>query len=312
MNRFMAITYPIVVIFFIVSLLNFQKYNIEQRTNFHQSVLDTQINYAVDAAVTEMINKTEDLGMDHADIYRAKVNPEVALDTFVNMMLRAYGMAQSKENAAELRSNYIKAFLVAGYDGFYLGTPTKFNSSGGMDIVFESKIPYLYSDPVTNKRYGLNLAFKDAVEFDGGTLRRVTSPISEKDQRVIVSERVTDALTETLYEQKEHQLLESVYLPTEMTTIKSTNPIERITVFCYFEDIFRGYDLPLGSFGIGGSRVQLQRHVGCYKKDYGDGMKNYYAYLDSLPAGVVLVESYETPERAAEEGYYFDVRTLKR
>ena len=47
---------------------------------FEQRQMDLQVNYAVDAAVQEMVVNSEHLGTDYADWGAMTVEPEVALD----------------------------------------------------------------------------------------------------------------------------------------------------------------------------------------------------------------------------------------
>lgn len=304
MNRFSAVIVPIPIVVFIYMLMTFNQYNLDMSREFSRRVQDVQVNYASDAAVDEMLMYSEDLSMDYNDMDFAKLNPEVGVDTFSTIMVKSKGISLSSDNLTNVRANNIKSVVVAALDGFYLGSPKQFNSSGAYDLVFMNKMPYMYKDGV--KTYTLNMSYKNSLLFSNNSITRVTAPINEKQQRIIISQRITEALMSEVYKQTDNNMMESIYIPPEITALNSTNPIDKITFLCYYEDDFGFYGTNNQSFGIGGSRVTRQRVVGVYNMNYGDGMRPYYIFMDKLPTGYTVNKIYESSEEAARHGYYYD------
>lgn len=301
MRKYSILLVPIALLMVMCTLLTFVRYSTDEYQELQERRLDIVVNYAVDAAVDELVESTANLGLDYADYDRIAIEPSVALDTFIDVFLMSYGMSLSNENKTTVKTKFLPVFAIATYDGYYIAQPTMINESGAYDTIFTIKQPYLYEDKAS--LYALNLGLKDAKLYAGATLQKVDAPITELQQKVVISNTVSDALMETVYKQKGGQVHSTIYVPSEMTTISSTNPIDNVTVLAYLTNIDTGYGGALETFGIGGARINHQRFVGCYIKD---GLKQY-AYMDSVPIGIDILETYESPEIAAENGYYCDL-----
>lgn len=307
MSRFLILAAPFAILVWSVFIVVFVQYSQTEYQQVQERRAEYAVNYSVDAAVDVMVESTADLGMDYADYERITVGPDVALSTFVDVFCKNYGMSLSAGNRAAIKCDYITAFVVAMYDGYYIATPQVINDSGVTDLIFSVKQPYLYQAP-TGEVYALNLGKVDAKEFSGTTIRKVDAPITKDEQKFAINAAVTDAFMSAIYEVKGGNIHNVVYLPTEVTNISTTNPVDKITVMAYVADINAGYGGLVEVLGIGGAQVAHTDYCVCYERD---GEK-LYCYASNLPEGMTVIAFYETPILAAQHGYYFDITTLSR
>jgi hypothetical protein len=307
MNKFNILTVPFALIILIYTTLSFIQYGRDTYQELQEQRLEHTVNYAVDAAVDELVLGTADLGMDYADYERINASPDVAMESFCRIFCKNYNMSLSKENYTTVKTEYLPAFLVATYDGYYIAEPIKINSSGAHDAIFSMKQPYLYQTD-DGSYYALNLGLKDARMFDGASISKTDAPIDETAQKAQINNRISDALMAVIYRQKEGNMHSAVYVPSSMTRIVTTNPVDRVTVMAYVSGIDAGYGELMEVFGIGGARVTHAKHVACYMKD---GVPTY-TYTEKTPSGVNVIITYESPTIAAQHGYYFDTSTLEK
>ena len=136
---------------------------------------------------------------------------------------------------------------------------------------------------------------------------KVDAPVNEMEQRRVINSAVSDLLMQTVYKQKEGDIHSTIYIPSAMSNIVVTNPIDRITVMAYVTGIEAGYGQVLEVFGIGGARITHARHVACYIKN---GTK-LYTFVDQIPEDITVIDTYENPILAAQKGYYFDLTSIK-
>lgn len=305
MNRFNILAVPFLFIFVIIGYLSFISYARDATNMLMQQMNDIRINYAVDAAVDEMIIGTTDLGMDYADFERMKVNPEVALETYSVYMLENLGYLVNQENKEELKTLYTPAFAVVSYDGWYLGKPTNITSSS-TDIVFDIKRPFTYKQNGTT--YALNLGFVDCKSYKDGVLLKTLPPISQQEQLRVINQQISELYFKTLMESfNGGKMTTNFYLPTEVTEISRTNPIKNPSVLAYFTNYYQSPGNTLDSFAIGGSRVVHEQFVGCYYLDENYKEKRYaYTYL--IPDNIDVVKVFENPTLAALDGWYYDIQ----
>ena len=309
MNNFRIVILALAMFMWAMTTLHFVEYQEDFYYAFQEEKLDVQVNYAVDAAIDEMVAASIDLGMDYADYEFMKVDPDVALDTYITVLLKNLGMSTSENNIAIARSRYTPVFCVAAYDGYYIAEPTRINSSGAYDLVFSLKQPYLYGDGAGNV-YALNLGLDDAKMYSTtGTLSKVDPPIDKASQRAIINQSISDALMTSVYKQQEGAVASTIYLPSDMSNITRTNPVTSTSVLAYVANINVGKGRMLESFGIGGARIDHAKVVYCYEKN-GQKLYAYTTYItDEVIArdGITLIETFNTPELAAQHGYSFDL-----
>lgn len=303
MDRYKVFALPVGILFWALTTMAFVQYQRDAFSEFRRLVLDTNINYAVEAAVDEMVEESRDLMVDYGYFEYLSCDPDTALDTFCSMYLESRGMIDNEENRAWVTATYCKAFLVAVYDGYYVGSPTVINASWAHDILFSAKQPYLYKDG--NTYYSFNLSRQSCRRLRNGLLENIELPemFTEQDVRTIINGQISDALTSAVGEAMQWHNTETIYVPSSFSEIVHTNPIDTTTVLVYMSDLPAGYGRTTDSFAIGGARVQHERFVGCYSKN---GVK-MYQYVDLLDSSYDLIETFETAMEAAEHGYEFDI-----
>lgn len=307
MSRFASFVMPFVILIWAGSLILFLQYSQTIIQQNEEKKLQYAVNYAIDASVDAMIESTSDLGLDYSEYEYMNARPDIALQMFLDVFCKNYGFALTEANYQLIKSNYLSAFVVAVYDGYYVGEPYQINDSGAYDFVFSMKQPYLY-DSGDGKLYSLNLSHEDAKCYDGLTIRKVTAPISEIEQKRIINAAVSDAMTETVWRTKEGNVSGIINIPSELTTITNANPIDNITVLAYVSNVDIGFGEKTEVLSVGGSRIVHADYCAAYVKD---GSK-LYCYVSDAPAGVEIIATYESPQLAAEAGYYFDISTLSR
>lgn len=304
MNTVKALIPPIGIFAWIIITLIFVDYSQDAYSEFQRMKLDIAVNYAVDAAVDEMVAKTQDLHLDYGDFAYLTCDPEVALETFVNVFLENYGMQYSETNRTWVTTKYLTTFVVATYDGYYVAEATKINDTGAYDMVFSLKNPYLYREG--DVVYSLNLGWQDCKRFRDGVYNQVDCPITEAECKQVVNNCITDSLITSIGSVLNWSNMATVYVPSEMGDVVRANPIENTTVLAYIGGMDIGFGRSVDSFGIGGARVQHERFVGCYMKN---GVK-MYQYVDLLDSTYDVIEVFEEPRLAAEKGYEFDISLL--
>lgn len=303
MDRFKTFTLPICILAWVMTTLAFVQYQRDSYSELRRLCLDTQINYAIDAAVDVMVEDSKDLQLDYGDWEYLSCDPEVALDEFCSMYLESQGLIDTPENRAWVTATYCKAFVVATYDGYYVGSPTTINANWARDIVFSIKQPYFYKDG--SDYYALNMTRQSCKRLRNGVLETVERPssIQEQDVKTIINGQISDAFTKAVGEAMQWHNTETIYVPSDYTDIVGTNAIEQTSALVYMSGLPAGFGRTTDSFAIGGARVQHERFVGCYLKD---GVK-MYQYVDKLDDTYDIIETFETPIQAAEAGYEFDI-----
>jgi hypothetical protein len=279
-------------------------------SEFEEEKLDLLVNYAADAAVDEMVYMSADLGMDYADFERVSIDPQVALDMFTTILMTGYDIPDTEENRGMVQTEYLPVFIVAGYDGFYTAQPlAKVMGDSGVEYgsVFTIKQPYLYTAD-SGMLYGLNLGLEECRTLNGAVVGYSTPPISKDEQLRIINSVISDTMMRTVYEQQTGNVRHTIYLPSEMTEVASTNAVKNVSVLAYVANIPLRVGKTIETFGIGGAKVDHQRYVVCYIKN-GEKM---YCYADSTTLDRSnIIEVLETPEKAAAKGYYFDYDYFK-
>lgn len=307
MSKFASFTVPFILLIWIGSLVLFMKYSQTVIQQNEERRLEYAVNYAVDAAIESMLEGTSDLGLDYADYEGMNARPDVAMQTFLDLFCKNYGFALTESNYQFIKTNYLGAFVVAVYDGYYVGKPYRINEAGAYDFIFSMKQPYLY-EADDGKIYALNLSHVDAKVYDGLAIRKTIVTLPEAEQKRIINASVSDALTETVWGTREGNLTGVINIPSELTAITNSNPIESVTVMVYVSDVDVGFGEKAEVLGVGGARVAHADYCSAYIKD---GIR-MYSYAADTPQDAVVIATYESPELAALAGCYFDISTLSK
>lgn len=321
MSNFKMLFYPFALFMWLGTILTFTRYSQDLSKALQERELEIISNYAVDAAVDEMVDLSKSLDMDYYKNGYAKVDPEVALNMFVTMFLKGYNMSPSEENITMVRSKYIPMFCVAAYDGYYIATeqhvfepdPSSPESVGldSYDLRFTPKIPYIYK--YGSSTYALNLKGNKCYKVVDSSMslrRNADNPFPNAEGNLkVINTLVSDHMMKTVYDVMEGDVRGSVLIPSVMGDVYSTHPIKDITVFAYVANVPLGWGgESVDTFGIGGAQVKKTDFVTVYTR----GGKKYYQYLHNLVKHGFdrndsrFIDYYETPEEAAEAGYYYD------
>lgn len=279
----------------------------EATREFNEHNLDVSVNYAVDAAVEEMIQQSTDLKLDYADFEYSAVNPEIALQIYCEVLLQNLGYAVTDENIQMIKTSNTPCFIVACYDGYYVAKPTKINNAGARDLLFSEKKPYSYYDGDT--LYSLNLGGIDCKKIQNGYVTKVNCPLTREECWEIANRQITEDFMKAVAEESLAQtgLKHEIILPGGLTNVAITNPIKSPSVLAYVNNLWIGPGDPIESFAVGGAKLTHTDFMGAYIRD---GQK-YYCPTRLKPPGVTFIKIYETPELAAQDGYYADIRNFE-
>ena len=110
--KFSVLALPFVVLMDIVVFVSFIMWQHESVYEFEQRQLDLQVNYAIDAATQEMLENSSHLSTDYADWGSMVVEPEVALDTYLAVLVRNFGWGDTAKTREELLDTSIPFFTI--------------------------------------------------------------------------------------------------------------------------------------------------------------------------------------------------------
>lgn len=289
-------------------------YTRKERKELEEYKLSLAIDLCSDAAVEEMLN-TSDLGMDYTKYADVKVDPQIALDTFVTAFCYNYGIANTDVNRQHIMLSFIPAFTVAGNDGYYIATPTA-TSDEQFGLVFNPKMPYPYRQG--DDLYALNIMSDECLKLNSASMdlvrtKNLPEAINTHNKR---SKIINDTLTSNIgYEldklcQKEPFWKNTFFLPGNLTSYTGVNPVEGPSVLALVQNVDLQYNYPVSAFSIAGSKLKANRQVMGYERDG----KQYYCYIDEMPVGndnkpvYPAKQVFRTPEAAAKQGYQCDIK----
>lgn len=311
MGRFNSICACFSIFLLAFVFVHFTIYYEEANREFKEHEVDVSVNYAIDAAVEEMLISTVDLKLDYADFEYVSVDPEIALQTYCEVLLDNLGYAVTDENIQMIKTNNTPAFIVCGYDGYYVGQPTKISDAGTYDLLFSEKKPYMYYD--NGVIYSLNLGGKDCKVIRNGIITKEKVPLTVEECRAKINAQVTEDFMKAVYDNNLGQvdMLSQIIVPGELTIVSRTNPVKTPTVLAYVNNLYLAPGKPIESFGIGGARLTHTDFVGGYTRVVNGVSRKYYCPTRLKPDGITFEKIFEKPEYAAQEGYYCDIRYIE-
>ena len=83
MNKFLALINMLGVFFLAAMFLGFTNYTVKSQEELKLLHLSYAVDYAVDAATAQLLS-TPDLGLDYGDEGKVDLDPNAALDVFVD------------------------------------------------------------------------------------------------------------------------------------------------------------------------------------------------------------------------------------
>ncbi len=325
--RYQVIAFPLGILMGVFMFINFTLWYQVSVYEFEQRQMDLQVNYSVDAAVQEMLANGTHLGTDYADWGSMTIEPEVALDTYLAVLIRNLGWADSEKNREDLIESSMPFFCVATYDGYYMymRQQEKVNGVTMYPHVWTPKLPYsdLVTDPshsgmytyyfynVGESSYGTYTEYNNKVKYDNVLNATASGPGSLERAQEVVSDTLTDACNSALYIGLMGEVDNELYIPASFSKWSNSNPVKSPSVLTYMSrsDETTKYDKV--TFGVGGAKIDDAQFCICYQYN---GVP-CYTWADNRDRvesrGSVVERVTTTPEDAAKAGYYFDF-TLRR
>lgn len=304
MNRGFGIVLAVPIVFLSMLYLMLAQTATTESTRLDEYILSYAVDYATEGAVEELLSMAH-LGQDYEETSKTNVDPDLALESFLNILCVSYGFPLNGVAAEEIASFYLPVFCVATYDGYYLYTWEQ--EQGKYQYLQGSpKMPYSYS--ADGAYYALTLGEQYSYRLCNGTLLRVDNTeygITNAMVRQVVNSHISDEIT-FAFQKATGRDSKFIYLPTDLTTLKKTNPIQGTTVLAFIDGWDYATRKPISTFSVGGAAVDNARVIAGYRK----GSVKYYAYTDLVPTSITVIETFSTPTEAAEAGYYCDLELM--
>lgn len=311
----------------VISFVGAIKWQQEAINEAEMRLLDMQVNYAVDAAVQEMLEQADNLNTDYADWGSMQLDPEVARKTYVQVLLRNLGWSETKENIEALEQNCIPFFCVAVYDGYYMwahqDTWTEVNGikNTTRDLMWSPKLPYAsqkYTDGMSRSEatlYYYNIGNRTYGTYRNGRLKvdntlrlSGTGEGSLMSARKAIADSVSNSCTYALLYATEGKSNQAVDIPFIKSSWIDSNPITTPTVLTVInspDGVFTKFNHFV--YGVGGAKVDEAEFCICYLKNG----KKFYTYAYNRPKieamGISILEIVTSPKAACDRGYYFDL-----
>lgn len=332
--KFISLSFPLIILIECIVFVNFFQWQQQSVYEFEQRQQDIQVNYSCDAAVQEMLANGTHLDTDYATWRDMVLEPELALDTYLAVLIRNLGWADTAKNREDLIETSVPFFCVAVYDGYYMfmrqheeRTETLKNGQNVTNTVYEMrwtpKLPYseLEEYPAGSNKYkyyfyNLGTAFYGTYTEQGNLLKYNNALISSGDgygtlarSKAVVNGRLTEACNSAMFTGLEGDVQTQWYLPSTFSEWSNSNPVESPSVLTYMSNPTQHTQYETVTFGIGGAKVDDAQFCICYTKN-GEKLYTWADNRDKL-IGVKIERVTTTPKEAAEAGYFFDI-TFRR
>lgn len=326
--RYMAIAFPLAILMDCIIFINFISWQQESLYEFEQRQMDLQVNYAVDAAVQEMLANGTHLGTDYADWGTMTIEPELALDVYMAVLIRNLGWADSEKNRQDLIETSMPFFCVAAYDGYYMymRQHEEISAGGTTNSAYEMrwtpKIPYsdlqksgssyiYYFYNLGESTYGTYSENGNRIKYDNVLSSTASGPGSLGYSRQVVNDTLTRACNSALYCGLEGDVNEELYIPSSFSEWSNSNPVMTPSVLTYMSRSDQHTRFDTVTFGVGGAKIDDAQFCICYEYR-GNKCYTWADRRDEVIArGSSILQVTTSPEEAARAGYYFDI-TLKR
>lgn len=326
--RYSLLAAPLVLLIDCIIFVNFFMWQQQAVYEFEQRQMDLRVNYSVDGAVQEMLANGTHLGTDYATWGEMVLEPEIALDTYISILIRNMGWADSEKNRQDLIESSMPFFCVAVYDGFYMYSRQheERTINGVTNTVYEMrwtpKIPYAETIVEAGKPvyYFYNIGESEYGTFSEGTwVLKYDNPLSSSSNgpgslersRSVVNGRLTEACNSALYTGLEGDVDNEIFIPSSFSEWSNSNPVMSPSVLTYVSRSDQTVAYDVVTFGMGGAKVDDAEFCICY--EYA-GSK-LYTWADNRAQvearGSTVLRVTTSPAEAAKAGYYFDI-SIKR
>ena len=319
MKRAFGVVCIICVIYLSSLMIGFYKYSVNEQNELQQLIMSYAIDYSSDAAMQEAL-RADDLEMDYTEDGYIIIDPEAALDTFVDMFCFNYGIGINSEARKHVLQNFIPVACVACYDGYYIAGykpvkndynyPENSLSNSAWDVAFGPKLPYTYVNGGIS--YALNMSMDYAYAIDGMNItKHVGLPpglLNEDAGIARINQILTDEIAYAVNSANEINAnwKHSFFIPSQLSTLNGVNPITGPSLIVLVQNVDLAAARPISGFSISGSRVAKARMVVGYRRN---GIK-YYCYADRAPTSNIE-DLFMDVREAAKAGYYFDLENMK-
>ncbi|MDQ0885055.1 hypothetical protein QFZ81_000143 [Paenibacillus sp. V4I9] len=312
------------VLFLAALLIGFTTYVYKERNEIEQLKLSYAIDYSTDAGAMAML-KTGSLDMDYTMNKAFTVNPQLALDTFLDVFCFNYDLQPTAQNKAIIK-DYIPVAAVATFDGYYLASQQLVKNGGGnypetaakdvdWDLTFGMKIPYTHNYLGTS--YALNMGLEYTLALTGNNLTKqmglpptAAGTMSQTDARVKINDIISNDMANSISRTNNNNpnWKNNFYIPSQLTTFSGVNPIEGPSFLVLVQGVTLSTSRPISGFSIAGTKIDTARMVAGYVRNGA----NYYCYVDKIPGSVTVNNLYSTVKEAALAGYYADLEFMKK
>lgn len=328
----MAFAFPMILLIDIIVYMNFFQWQQESIYEFEQRQIDLQVNYAVTAAAQEMLEDGTNIDTDYSNWGDMTVEPELALDTYVSVLLRNLGYSDSEKNREELITDNMPFFIVAAYDGYYVyGTVADAVevSPGNFQVAYPKKwspkLPYssttgsgsnvksiFYNLGGTTYDAYINGVWQADVKYVNDSQGR-NYGATEAERLKVVSNTLTKACNSALFSALEGNVEEQWFVPDSFSKWSANRPVLSPSVLTYMSSTNTTSVYEVVTFAVGGSKIDNADFYICYKNEKGEPV---YTHVDNRTdveqRGLTIIHTLTSMKAAAEKGYYYDTRYLRR
>ena len=324
--KWAAIAVPIMLLIYALVIIDCTNYRQQEFDALKQREYDIMVNYACDAAMQEAMVQSMDSSIDYRDVYSINIDPEYALYTYSECILRSLGWSITEENRNIILQEYTPYFLVVESNGFYSYTniedtvslSTGVGSSVPCGIVpkeWSVKLPFSEYDDDYIYIYSLEDTYYTKYNKQTGSYNSHESysgdsgPGSIMNRNKIVANRLNTVMSQAIAASSGGEVRLVSNIP--MTDTVYVKAVTRPSVYAMFVDrnVLTGEPL----VAVGGT----QANVGMKYIAYTRGSNKYYTYaynrdivekpVNEGGFGCVVEEVYASQNDAALNGYYPDV-----
>lgn len=331
--KWSALAVPVIFLIYILVIINYNNFRIEEFDAIKQREYDINVNYAVDAAIEEAMRQAMDSGIDYMNIYSITLEPSFAVDVYCECMLRALGWSVTDENKAILLDNYTPYFLVVENNGYYIMSRTKYLTSMTLStgsviddilsypLMWGPKKPFCELEETGGKRYLHIYTLQDDVytrydvdthtyedEFPYtdtgvnkyGTLGRRNTVIANT-----LNADVNQAIL--AYSAQNGVTLDCTFsLPT--TDTDYVKAVTRPSIYTMFVDTRTLTGEPI--VAVGGARVEVSPGIIAYERG-GRKLYTYARHREDVEKTCTILDIFSDMVSAAKAGYYPDTLYLQ-
>lgn len=330
--KMIAIAFPLTILIDCIAFINMFMWQQQSVYEFEQRQLDLQVNYSVDAAVQEMLANSTHLGTDYAKWGEMVIEPELALDTYISVLLRNLGWSDTGQNRRDLIETSMPFFCVATYDGYYmymrqheeveqtLHSGAKVNNTV-YEMRWTPKLPYseTLEDPaqagsyiyyfynLSDSEYGTYTERTNTLKYNNVLSHTSDGPGSSGRAWDVINDTLTKACNSAMFTGLEGKVDMQWYIPSTFSEWSNSNPVRSPSVLTYMSRSDQGVQYDTVTFGIGGAKIDDAEFCICYIGAHGVPCYTWADLRSQVEAkGYSIISVTTSPKEAAEKGYYFD------